>query len=364
MSQPTKQIFVVGSSHRTAPLKVREQMALPDDLKQQLAQRLDRLEGLDEWLLLNTCNRVELYLVGEPASVPRSVARTLTELHGIEPEFFWLHAYQQQNQASVSHAFEVAAGLDSQMLGETEILGQMKAAYAEAQEHRSVGPMLNRLFQKAFQAAKWVRTHTAIGRGQVSIGNIAAELAERICGDLDRMRILLAGSGEAGEKTAQALLSRGANALTVTSRTAAHALTLAGRLNATALDFETFERSLSQYDVVIGSTSAPGHIITRPAIRAAMRKRRTVPLFLIDLAVPRDIEPACARLPNVYLYNLDDLSAVANENLKSREAEVEACRRALHERAAHFWNESIRRQQPPANTGDSPAEQTVSSDPG
>ncbi|MGF1448532.1 MAG: glutamyl-tRNA reductase [Opitutales bacterium] len=362
MSPTTKQIFVVGSSHRTAPLKVREQMALPEDLKAQLTQRLDRLQGLDEWLLLNTCNRVELYLVGEPSSLPQNAAQTLTELHGIEPEFFWLHAYKQANEDSVGHAFEVAAGLDSQMLGETEILGQMKAAYAEAQDRRSVGPLLNRLFQKAFQAAKWARTHTGIGRGQVSIGNIAAELAERICGELTNARILLVGSGAAGEKTAQALLSRGANALTVTSRTAAHASALAGRLDATALDFETFERALSQYDVVIGSTSAPGNIITRKAIRAAMRKRRTVPLFLIDLAVPRDIEPSCARLPNVYLYNLDDLSDVANENLKLREAEVQACRQALRERATHFWNEAIRRQSPRPSTNADSSEATVTSE--
>ncbi|MGF1483546.1 MAG: glutamyl-tRNA reductase [Opitutales bacterium] len=348
MKEAIKQLYLVGSSHRTAPLHVREQLAVPEDLADRLAENLHSMEGLDEWMLLNTCNRVELYLYGDRPNLPKEVATVITDLHGIDPTFFWNHAYQQVDEDGVTHAFEVASGLDSQMIGETEILGQMKAAYARAQQTRSVGPVLNRVFQKSFQAAKWARTHTGVGRGQISIGNIAAELAERICGDLSSVRILLAGSGEAGEKTAQALVSRGARTVTVTSRTAENALALASRLDATAMDFETFERSIQLFDVVIGSTAAPGSILTRKAVRGAMRQRRTVPLFLIDLALPRDFEPDCGKLPNVYLYNLDDLSAVANENLKSREAEVEACRKALHERATRVWHELTGRAKPTA----------------
>jgi glutamyl-tRNA reductase len=341
-------LFLLGSSHRTAPLEVRERFTLDERGLRRFAGIMERVAELEEWLVLSTCNRVECYGVGAAEELPEAVEQALCEVLGIEPALWERHAYAKGGQEAVEHAFAVAAGLDSQMLGETEILGQIKGTYARFQQLRTVGPVLNRVFQKSFQAAKWARTHTGIGKGQVSIGNVAAELALRICGDLNEARILLVGSGEAGEKTAQALRSRGASALTVTSRTYEKARVLADRLEATAIDFDTFERSLQLFDIVIGSTAAPGCLLTRGQLDKAMKTRRTVPLFLIDLAVPRDFAKNCAQVRNVYLYNLDDLSAVANENLEGRHAEVDACRAQLGQRAAAVWAQLSGTQTPDA----------------
>ena len=240
---------------------------------------------------------------------------------------------------AVQHLVEVSAGLDSQMLGETEIFGQVKAAYAAAQAGGTTGPVLNRVFQKGFQAAKHVRTTTAITEGQVSVANVAVELALNIFGGLADTRILLLGAGDIGEKTAKAFQSRGAAALTVASRNLERAMELATSLGASAMPFEQREARLAEFDVVVCATSAPDLVISLAATRAAMHRRPARPLFFIDQALPRDVDPAVADLQNVFLYNLDDLAKIAEENRAAREAEIAKCRAIVAAKADALWRQ-------------------------
>jgi glutamyl-tRNA reductase len=256
----------------------------------------------------------------------------------------------------VRHLLEVTVGLDSQMLGETEILGQVKDAYAEAQAKGHTGAVLNRVFQKAFQAAKHVRSNTAITEGQISIANVAVELAMSIFGQLGETRICLLGAGDIGEKTAKAFQSRGAGSLTVANRGFERAMQLATELGANAFPYEQRESRLGEFDVVVCATSAPDTIISREAAAAAMKKRPARPLFFIDLALPRDVDPEVAHLQNVFLYNLDDLAKIAEENRVARTAEIGKCREMIMSRAEALWRQVEPRLQGAA-PGENPASQ-------
>ena len=346
MRDVLQSLFVLGSSHRDAPLDVRERIALSRAQKDALQTKLKEAAGIRECLILNTCNRLEIYGLAEKADEPLEelVREPLCQSKGIPRALFDRHSHWSTNLNVIQHALEVSAGLDSQMIGETEILRQVKAAYAEAREAGSTGKVLNRLFERSFQAAKIARTRTGITRGQVSIGNVAVDLANRIFGRLDRSRVLLLGSGEVGEKTAQALKSRGAADITVSSRTFENAHRLAHALGGSAIDFDDFIGQLHHYDIVIGSTAAPGTLLERDTLRRTIRTRPERPLFLIDLALPRDFDPAVETLENVYLYNLDDLATIANENLAAREAEIEDARNMLRSSAWHLWLQLRRRE--------------------
>ena len=346
MRDVLQSLFVLGSSHREAPLEVRERIALSRAQKDALQTKLKEVAGIRECLILNTCNRLEIYGLAEKADEPLEelVRETLCQSKGTPRALFDPHSFWSTNLDVIQHALEVSAGLDSQMVGETEILRQMKAAYAEARESGSTGKVLNRLFERCFQAAKTARTRTGITRGQVSIGNVAVDLATRIFGRLDRSRVLLLGSGEVGEKTAQALKSRGAADIAVSSRTFENAHRLAHALDGSAIDFDDFIGQLHHYDIVIGSTAAPGTLLERDILRRIIRTRPERPLFLIDLALPRDFDQGVETLENVYLYNLDDLSTIANENLAAREAEIEEARKMLRSSAWHLWLQLRRRE--------------------
>jgi glutamyl-tRNA reductase len=241
------------------------------------------------------------------------------------------------NREAIQHLLEVASGIDSQMLGETEIFGQVKEAYAAAQARGHTGVVLNRVFQKTFQAAKHVRTHTAITEGQVSVANVAVDLAVNIFGELGPLRILLLGAGEIGEKTAKAFQSRGAGGLVVANRTFERAAELATALGATALPFEQRGVRLRDFDIVVCSTAASHTVISAEVAAVAMEFRPAQPLFFIDLALPRDVDAAVTALDNVYLYNLDDLAQIAEENRRAREAEVVRARAILAEKSAALW---------------------------
>jgi glutamyl-tRNA reductase len=223
------------------------------------------------------------------------------------------------------------------MVGETEILGQIKDSYTDAARRGAAGPVLNRIFQKSFQAAKWARTHTAIGRGAVSIGSVAAELATRIFGDPAHSHLLLLGAGEVGQSALQALRSRGAQTVTVASRTLAHAQQLAGPHEGAAVELPRVPALLATADIVLCALATDAPILNRAQLAAASYARAGRPLFIIDLAVPRNIAPDAAGLDNVYLYNLDDLAAIANENLQARLAAVELARSTLADKARHVW---------------------------
>lgn len=329
--------FVLGATHHTAPLTLRERLSLGADSARSLAAQLAATEGLREFTLLNTCNRVEFYGVAADTAAASRVQAAFCTLQQVDPTEFEQFRLSLRGPDAVRHLLEVAAGIDSQMLGETEIFGQVKDAYAAAQAHGHTGPVLNRVFQKAFQAAKHVRTHTAITEGQVSIANVAVDLAHTIFGDLASTRILLLGAGDIGEKTAKAFQSRGAGSLTVASRRLERAMELATALNASALPFEQRETRLGEFDVVVCATSAPGAVVSAAATKAAMHKRPARPLFFIDLALPRDVDASVAELQNVFLYNLDDLAKIADENRAARAAELAKCRALLNERAEALW---------------------------
>ncbi len=345
MGDVLQSLFVLGSSHHRTPLEVRERFALSQEQTKQLEAELSSHPGLLECLVLNTCNRFEIYgLAAGNCDFLSEIRSRFCRIGGIRSELFDEFIFMHTNLDALQHALEVSTGLDSQMVGETEILGQMKAAYTTARDARHTGTVLNRLFEKSFQAAKSARTQTGITRGQVSIGNVAVDLASRIFGQLKRSRVLLLGSGEVGEKTAQALHSRGVANISVSSRTFENAHRLAHELKGAAIDFDDFTEQLDQFDIIISSTSAPGALLGKKILRGVMKSRPEKPLFLIDLAVPRDIDPTVEELDNVYLYNLDDLSTIANENLAARKAEIERARDILKGHAWTLWLQLRRRE--------------------
>lgn len=336
MKSHLSQLGVLALTHQTTPLEVRENFAFTEESLPRFYTRLRQYPGVEECAILNTCNRVEIYTVG--AIRQNQVLKLFCEFHDAEPAYLGQYCVWEQDAAALRHLFSVAAGLDSQMPGETEILGQVKAAYQYAQEQDHLGSVLNRAFQKSFQNAKWIRTHTGIGKGQVSPGNIAAELAIRIFGDLAKTRILMIGTGEIGQQTLKAFRSRGASAvLTVTSRTLGKARLLAAEHGGVALDFELVADTMRYFDIILCATASPHAIMTHKMVFNAMQTRRDEPLFLIDQAVPRDIEDSVRKLTNVYLYNLDDLAEIANENLKSRQAELKKCLEITHEKSDRTW---------------------------
>ena len=351
-----ERLFLIGATHHRVPLEVREKLSLTSDAASALQAELTAMSGLREYAVLNTCNRVEFYGVAETSDAAARVAAAFCARQKFDLTEFERISLNLRGREAIQHLLEVSAGLDSQIVGENEIFGQVKDAYAAAQARGSTGPVLNRVFQKGFQAAKHVRTHTGITEGQVSVANVAVELAVNIFGAIKDTRILLVGAGEIGEKTAKAFQSRGAAALTVASRRLERAMELASSLGASAMPFEQFESRLNEYDVVVCATSAPGVVVTHAATKTAMHKRPARPLFFIDQALPRDVEPAVAKIDNVFLYNLDDLAKIAEENRAAREAELVKCRSIIAEKAEALWRQVAAQVAALGNsTGEGPA---------
>ena len=288
----------------------------------------------EEAVILSTCNRVEIYAStpGEFRPTCDALKNFLVTCHDYrEPLTDELYAFNEPQ--SVHHLFKVACGLDSMVLGETEILGQLKKAYEVALRHGHTGGQLNKAFQKAFNVAKQVRTETNIQRGSISVGSVAVELAEKIFSTLNERDVLVIGAGDTSEKTARALLSRGARSIIVSNRSYDKALALAASLNGRAILFEDWAKEFPKIDIVISSTSAPHHILDRPKLEPLMKLRRNRPLLLIDIAVPRDIDPAVNFMENVFLYNVDDLQTIADDYLKQRKEEIARCEQIIREKA-------------------------------
>ena len=335
MKTPT--LFLVGATHRTAPFGFREKLALGAESEAGFAQELAGMRSVREFAILNTCNRVEIYGVAEDAGTADQVAGAFCARQHVDPLEFGRFGFMAHGKDAVEHLLAVASGLDSQMLGETEIFGQVKRAYATAQTRGSTGPVLNRFFQKAFQAAKHVRTSTAISSGQVSVANVAVDLAIDIFGSLETARILLLGAGEMAEKSGKAFLSRGAKYVTVSSRRAEHAAELANQLSAAVVPFEDREARLGEWDIVVCSTSAPTTVISTAAVSAAMKGRPARPILFVDLAMPRDVEASVMKTTNAFLYNLDDLAHIAEKNRLARAVEAERGRLVLEPRIQSLW---------------------------
>lgn len=332
-------IVLVGVNHASANLAVREALSLSHEQIHEIHDRLKRVDAVRGTVVVGTCNRIEIYASATASveTVVPMIEAALSIVTSYPVEALRSVSYAATGADALRHLYRVASGLDSQMVGETEILGQVKAAYRMAEERKLPDKALHRIFQKAFQAAKWARTHTGISEGQVSIGNVAVELAQRIFGELAQGKALVIGSGEVGRDVAKAFANRGTGTIAIASRTPDRAKALAADTGGTIVPFEAWPRSLAERDIVICATSAPSLLISEDTVARAIRLRPARPLFLIDLAVPRDIEPSIGDLPNVYLYNFGDLAAIANENLHQRRSAVEACRHALDERALALW---------------------------
>ncbi|MGJ8637851.1 MAG: glutamyl-tRNA reductase [Opitutaceae bacterium] len=344
MSEALQSLFVLGSSHHQTPLEIRERFAMTQTEANELQKSLHADPKIRECVIVNTCNRLEIYGLATTPEIEDKIRDQLCTKQQIDRKLFDKYSFWHTNLDALQHALEVSTGLDSQMVGETDILGQMKGAYASAKGAGCTGKVLNRLFEKSFQAAKAARSQTAITRGQVSIGNVAVDLASRIFGKLSNSRVLLLGSGDVAEKTAQSLKSRGVADITVSSRTFENAHKLAHQLGGAAIEFSDFEQQLSRFDIVICSTASPQPILTKGNLAIALKQRPERPCFLIDLAMPRDIESQAEQLDNVYLYNLDDLSAIANENLEQRRSEIENARAILKRHAWTLWLQLRRRE--------------------
>ena len=326
-------VIVIGLSHHTAPVVVREKFAFPESQIVETLNEIRRRGLASEAVILSTCNRVELYaLVNGEANAAHDLLAFLKKNRHAEDasnqEF-----YQFAEPQSLEHLFKVACGLDSMVLGETEILGQLKKAYELALSHKQTGARLNKAFQRAFNVAKYIRTSTNIQRGSVSVGSVAVELAEKIFTSLDERHVMVIGAGDTSEKTARALLSRGAKSILVSNRSYERAAVFAEELGGRAIHFEEWAREFENVDIVISSTSAPHYVLDRDKLAGLMKLRRNRPLLLIDIAVPRDIDPDVNYLESVYLYNIDNLQAIAQDYLQQRREEISKCEEYIREKA-------------------------------
>ena len=325
-------IFVAGLSYKTTPVEVREQLAVHRSRLQCSGCRLKLRGNLSEVVLLSTCNRVEIY--GVTSRLNGDVNGLFRQLSGSDFDFS-PYLYFKEDEEAIQHLFSVASGLDSMVLGETEITGQVKHAYLSAQEARLTGKTLNRVFQTALQTAKEIRSKTAIGRGATSVGSVAVELAERIFDrDLSEKVVMIIGAGKMGEACVRHLAKRGAQTVLVSNRSFERAQNLAAEFGGRAVQFEECRQALAIADIVVSSTGSPHTILHREEVASVLAARRNRPLFLVDIAVPRDIDPAVQELNNVFLYDIDDLESIVRENTKCREQELARCQTIIAERTA------------------------------
>ncbi len=326
--------MIVGLSHRTAPIALRERLAVPEPrLGAELAGLMQQAP-LGEGVLVSTCNRVELIGAGDD---PRAVAEAVIACFNrrAAPDAVDTLVYRLQGRDAVRHLFRVAAGLDAMVLGEPQILGQVKEAFAVAQGAGHVGTLLGRWFDRAFGVAKRVRSETAIAEGQVSVSSVACNLAEKIFGELCGRRVLLLGAGKMSELSARSLAARGAR-LAVVNRSGERAEQLARACGGEPRPFDALASELAKADVVISSTASPGFVITRELMQQTARERKQRPLFFIDIAVPRDVDPVVRSFDNVFLYDIDDLQKVSEANLENRKRALPAAERIIEEAVEQF----------------------------
>ncbi len=338
------QIVLAGVSFKKTPLEVRERLHFDERKLAEPLSILRRAGVLQECVILSTCNRVEVY--AQAQSFQRGVNDIkdfLAGHRGFPVEELEGHLYTFSTAETVRHLFRVASSLDAMVVGEPQILGQVKEAYRIAHEGGCTGAILNQLFERAFSVAKKVRTETRVAESAVSVSYAAAELAKKIFGDLSGKAVLLLGAGEMAELAAQHLVAAGAETVLVANRRYERALELARALSGRAISFDRMEEELSRADIVIGSTSAPHYVITKEQAHEAIKVRRGKPIFFIDIAVPRDIEPAVNELHDVYLYNIDDLEEVVEANRKQREREAAKAELIVEKEAEEFcrWLDSL-----------------------
>jgi glutamyl-tRNA reductase len=330
-------VTILGINHNTAPVALREKVAFGEERLRTALQALRQETGVAEVVILSTCNRTEVYWSGSASGA--ELTRWLERHHGnsldLAPSL-----YVHQDQRAVEHAFSVASGLDSMVLGEAQILGQLKDAYRMAQEAGSTGPALNKLFQAAFSAAKRVRSETSIGENAVSIASATVGLARRVYSDLSAHSALMVGAGDMIALAARHFLSAGVKRMVIANRTLGRAQALAAEIKAHAVSLEDLDRELALADIVISCTASPLPLIAKSAVESAIRTRRRRPIFMVDLAVPRDIEPAVADLEDVYLFSIDDLQQLIDENRQQRAVAADGARQLIDQEVARFLSQT------------------------
>jgi glutamyl-tRNA reductase len=343
-------LFCVGLSHHTANVAKLEQFAGSAS-----AESIVREAGCTEALLLTTCNRVEVYAVSQRRISTDEIARCLMRKIDADPHDYAPPFYRYEAEKCVLHLFRVASALDSMVVGESEILGQAKKAYESARKSGAAGPCLHRLFQRAFRVAKQVRTHTDIARGAVSVGSVAVDLAQRIFGKLSDCRVLVLGAGETSERTARALISRGASDLRVSNRSMDRARELADAVGGRAVPFDDWSAQCREIDILITSTSSETPLLTRDKLAPTLRERVDRPLFIIDIAVPRDVDPTVNEMEGVYLYDIDSIRSVAEQSLALRREQVAAAEEIIAEHVTDFVDFISRGLNPALQTGKPPS---------
>ena len=335
-------LYAVGLSHRTAPVELRECVDFArGGVDAALSALVERGVGR-EVVVLSTCNRAEIYAVGDTDGTAEQIGRFFSEYHNVPPSDMAQHLYLRRGAEVAQHLFRVAAGLDSLVVGEPQILGQVKAAYAAASERHLTGTLTNRLFHSAFTVGKRVRAETGLAEGAVSVSYAAIALAKKIFGQLKGHNVLIIGAGEMAKLTGVHLRAQHVRQITIASRTMLAAQNLATRLDAQAIAWDALDGALAAADIIITATGASDPVLTRARVEEVMRPRRNRPLFIIDIAVPRDVEAAAGKLEQVFLYNIDDLQAIVRENLTRRGAELARAEAIVEQELAKFtgWMQS------------------------
>lgn len=328
-------LLALGLSHQTAPVAVRERLAFVPDRLGDALSALQAQPGIDECAIVSTCNRTELYVAGAEASIP-ALTHWLHDWHGATADTYLRELYGHADNAAVTHLLSVTSGMDSMVLGEPQITGQVKQAWSAARESGTLGPILDRLFQHAFQTAKLVRTETGIGHNPVTLPFAALKLAHQIHGDVRRVGALMVGAGEMIEDCCRHFVGQGLTRMTIANRSPQRAERLAAEFAARAIGLDGLAEALPHHDVVVASTASSEPVVTAGMIREALRKRRRQPLFVLDLSVPRNVEPEIAELEDVYLYTIDDLREIAQRGHQKRLAALDEARRIVSAQTEAF----------------------------
>lgn len=332
-------ILLMGLNYKTAPVEIREKFTFTDDSTPRALHLLSQTKSIVECIILGTCNRTEIYVVCDQLHTGRFYTRNfLAEWFGVEKESFQDHLYVKENVEAIEHLFRVTCGLDSMVMGETQILGQVRDAFLLGQQHETTGTVFNTLFKQAITLAKRAHTETAIGQNAVSVSYAAVELGKKIFGAFSEKEVLVIGAGEMSELTAKHLHANGAKHVRVANRTLERAQLLAEKFQGDSCTIDQLPQALLSADIVISSTGATGFVVTKEQLKPIMKLRKNRPLFMIDIAVPRDLDPALHELDNVYLYDIDDLEGIVASNLAERSKEAERLEEMIGEEIVAFTN--------------------------
>jgi glutamyl-tRNA reductase len=335
-------LITLGINHKTAPLELRERLAFTPQTLPEALLSLKKLKHIEEVCILSTCNRTEIYCATNDNN-DQAIIQWFSKFHGIDESQIKQHLYLHAHEETVRHAMEVACGLDSMVLGEPQIAGQMKTAYALANEQGTIGQFLGKLYQHVFAVSKQVRTDTEIGSSPVSVAFAAVSLAKQIFGDLKQTTVLLVGAGETIELATRHLYSQGVEKIIIANRSIERAQKLADEFKGSAINLQQIGNHLHQSDIVISSTASPLPVIGKGTVERALKQRKHEPIFMVDLAVPRDIEPEVSKLDDIYLYSVDDLQSVINENMENRQQAAEQAHEIIDTQVTHFldWQRSL-----------------------